>query len=162
MDPRLLQDTQGPAAGGGPPGGGLCLQRKRPGACKGVHDKLGRMGAENGLRGPDSLSPGQGRRIGLFGFYRLARGGAGGLDAGNGGYRTRAMTTSNAKAPAPRLACLKNSYGTPNRHYWLNDFPAWKAVDAQQAAMDYGGLKAKFQGVDGKAAAAGDLGEDCV
>ena len=66
------------------------------------------------------------------------------------------------KAPAPRLDCLKTSYGTPNRQYWLSGWPAWKAVDAQQAAMDYGGLKAKFQGVDGKAAAAGDLGEDCV
>ena len=64
--------------------------------------------------------------------------------------------TGAGKAPAPRLDCLKTSYGTPNRQYWLSGWPAWKAVDAQQAAVDYGSLKAKFQGTDGKAAAAGD------
>ena len=68
-------------------------------------------------------------------------------DAGNGG-------KVKEKAPAPRLDCLKTSYGTPNRQYWLSGWPAWKAVDAQQAAVDYGSLKAKFQGTDGKAAAA--------
>ena len=61
---------------------------------------------------------------------------------------------------APRLDCLKTSYGTPNRQYWLSGWPAWKAVDAQQAAVDYGSLKAKFQGTDGKAAAAGDAQGD--
>ena len=70
--------------------------------------------------------------------------------AGNG---TR---TAKEKAPAPRLDCLKTSYGTPNRQYWLSGWPAWKAVDAQQAAVDYGSLKAKFQGTDGKAAASGE------
>ena len=70
--------------------------------------------------------------------------------AGNGAGKAK------EKAPAPRLDCLKTSYGTPNRQYWLSGWPAWKAVDAQQAAVDYGSLKAKFQGTDGKAAAAGD------
>ena len=71
--------------------------------------------------------------------------------AGNGDGKTK------EKAPAYRLDCLKTSYGTPtNRHYWLSGYPAWEAVDAQQAAVDYGSLKAKFQGTDGKAAASGD------
>ena len=33
---------------------------------------------------------------------------------------------SNKKANAPRLDCLKNSYGTPNRQYWLSGWPAWE------------------------------------
>ena len=77
-------------------------------------------------------------------------------DAGN------STGKAKEKAPAPRLDCLKTSYGTPNRQYWLSGWPAWKAVDAQQAAVDYGSLKAKFHGTDGKAAAAGDLGEEWV
>ena len=52
--------------------------------------------------------------------------------------------------PAPRLDCLKNSYGTPNRQYWLSGYPAWKAVSPDQAAKDFGSFKAKFQGTDGK------------
>ena len=70
--------------------------------------------------------------------------------AGNG------TSKAKEKAPAPRLDCLKTSYGTPNRQYWLSGWPAWKAVDAQQAAVDYGSLKAKFQGTDGKAAVSGE------
>ena len=61
----------------------------------------------------------------------------------------------NEQAPAPRLECLKTSYGTPNRPCWLSGWPAWEAVDAQQAAMDYESYKAKLHGTDVKAAAGG-------
>ena len=77
-------------------------------------------------------------------------------DTAAGNSTGKAKEKEQEKAPAPRLDCLKTSYGTPNRQYWLSGFPAWKAVDAQQAAVDYGSLKAKFQGTDGKAAAAGE------
>ena len=65
------------------------------------------------------------------------------------------------RKPGPPAGLLEDQLRNPEPPVLVERLARVEGVDAQQATVDYGSLKAKFQGTDGKAAAAGekDYGE---
>ena len=58
-------------------------------------------------------------------------------ETGTGEQSGEGRRAKRTPAPAPRLRCVKSSYSRRPGEHWLAGYPAWRVVDAKEAAREW-------------------------